>query len=176
MTKLSHLAYIALGVVAESQPCSGYAVMKQFQGSSSTYFSGSAGAIYPLLRRLESAGLIREERHRAGTRVRRTYSITEGGADALATWLCAPLPPEDIAFMVDLLRARTLFFEKLPKSKRKAFVKDARSHLERRIQSFEQKIADSETFSQIDRVSFQSVVLIDKARLQWLDIVEQELC
>lgn len=176
MSKLSHLAYIALGVVAESQPCSGYAVMKQFQSSSSTYFSGSAGAIYPLLRRLEAAGLIKEDRHKAGTRTRRTYSLTESGSDALASWICAPLPPEDVAFMVDLLRARTLFFEKIPKSRRKAFVKDARTQLERRISEFEHRIADTEKFGQIDRVSFQSVVLIDRARLAWLDIVEQELC
>ena len=150
--------------------------MKQFQSSRSTYFSGSAGAIYPLLRRLETAGLIAEERHKAGSRTRRTYSITEAGADALANWLCAPIPSEDIAFMVDLLRTRTLFFEKLPKSKRRAFVKDARDQLTHRIESFSSRLDDTESFTQMERVSFQSVVLIDKARLKWLDIVEKELC
>jgi DNA-binding PadR family transcriptional regulator len=176
VSKLSHLAYIALGVVAESQPCSGYAVMKQFQSSSSTYFSGSAGAIYPLLRRLGEAGLIKEQRHKAGSRTRRTYTLTEQGSSALLEWVCAPLPAEDVAFTVDLLRTRCLFFERLPKAKRRSFVKDARSQLKARIKDFEGRIADEKKYTQLERVSFHSVCLIDKARLKWLDVVEKELC
>ena len=176
MTKLSHLAYIALGVVAESQPCSGYAVMKDFQGSSSTYFSGSAGAIYPLLRRLHASGLIKETRTKAGSRVRRTYSITRKGSGALEEWLSAPVPQEDVAFMVDLLRARTLFFERLSQPKRRAFVKDARALLNQRILEFESRLKDSTKYTKIDHVSFHSVVMIDRARVAWLDLVEKELC
>lgn len=150
--------------------------MKKFQESSSTYFSGSAGAIYPLLRRLEAAGLVKEERSQAGSRTRRTYSITEKGSDALEAWVAPPVPKEDVAFLVDLLRARTLFFERLPKAKRRAFVKDARAQLAKRIELYEQRLTDHKTYDHIDHVGFHSVILIDKARLAWLDVVERELC
>lgn len=176
MTKLSHLAYIALGVVASEQPCSGYAVMKKFQESSSTYFSGSAGAIYPLLKRLEASGLVDEERSQAGTRTRRTYSITQKGSDALEAWISAPVPREDVAFLVDLLRARTLFFERLSKPKRRAFVKDAREQLNKRIAEFEDILETNTSLNQFDKVSAYSVIYIDRARLEWLDVVEKELC
>jgi len=174
--KLSHLAYITLGVVSEREPCSGYAVMQAFKSSSSTYFSGSAGAIYPLLRRLESSGLIKAEKSQAGTRTRRTYAITAKGKKELAAWLTGPVPDEDVSYIVDLLRARALFFEKLEKPQRKAFVKDARERLKDRIGRTNDQIAKLPADHPFDVVALKSVLLTDEARLRWLDVVERELC
>ena len=176
MQKLSHLAFITLGVVAEFEPCSGYAVMKSFQVSTSTYFSGSAGSIYPLLRRLEALGLIKAERSKAGTRVRRTYSVTEKGRRRLHAWLAEPVPDDDVAFTVDLLRVRVLFFKTLSKIQRRTFVKDARAALHRRIKFMNDKIANPGEGSQYDVVCFKNVVMTDEARLRWLDAVEAEMC
>jgi DNA-binding PadR family transcriptional regulator len=174
--KLSHLAYIALGVVAERQPCSGYTVMKDFQSSSSTYFSGSAGAIYPLMRRLEEDGLTKVEGTKAGSRTRRVYTITDKGRRALEGWLASPIPDDEVAFLVDLLRTRVLFFERLTKQQRKKFVKDCREQLTSRVANSAKRIASDESLTAFERVTLQSVLMIDEARLEWLDIVEKELC
>jgi DNA-binding PadR family transcriptional regulator len=174
--KLSHLAYIALGVVAEKQPCSGYAVMKDFQSSSSTYFSGSAGAIYPLMKRLEADGLTKVDRTKAGTRTRRNYTITDKGRDALETWLASPIPDEEVAFLVDLLRTRVLFFERLTKQQRRKFVKDCREQLRSRIAATQKRMKAKNALSQFEQVTLASVLMIDEARIKWLDVVERELC
>lgn len=176
MRKLSHLAYIALGVVAERQPCSGYTVMKDFQSSSSTYFSGSAGAIYPLMRRLEEDGLTKVERSKAGSRTRRVYTITEKGRQALEAWLSSPIPDDEVAFLVDLLRTRVLFFERLSKQQRRKFVKDCREQLRARIARNSKKVVDGDGLTAYERVTLQSVLMIDETRLKWLDVVEKELC
>lgn len=176
MRKLSHLAYIALGVVAERQPCSGYTVMKDFQSSSSTYFSGSAGAIYPLMRRLEEDGLTKVERTKAGSRTRRMYTITEKGREALEDWLASPIPDDEVAFLVDLLRTRVLFFERLNKQQRKKFVKDCREQLKSRIATNAKRVTSHDGLTEFERVTLQSVLMIDETRLKWLDIVEKELC
>ncbi len=176
MRKLSHLAYIALGVVAERQPCSGYAVMKDFQSSSSTYFSGSAGAIYPLMRRLEEDGMTKVERTKAGTRTRRMYTITDKGRIALETWLASPIPDEEVAFLVDLLRTRVLFFERLTKQQRRKFVKDCREQLRQRIAATQKRMKGTEGLTPYDTVTLTSVLMVDEARIKWLDVVEKELC
>lgn len=175
MRKLSHLAYIALGVVAERQPCSSYTVMKDFQSSASTYFSGSAGAIYPLMRRLEEDGLLKVERTMAGSRSRRMYSITKKGEAALEEWLVGPVPSADVAYVVDLLRTRVLFFERLTKSQRRRFVKDGREQLVSRIAASREKVEDG-SLNAFEVATLKSVMMTDEARLEWLGVVERELC
>lgn len=176
MPRLSHLAYIALGVVSDEQPCTAYAVMRSFQTSSSTYFSGSAGAIYPLLKRLDAAGLVKAKRTKAGSRSRRHYSLTDAGKRALKGWLCAPIPEEDVAFTVDLLRTRVLFFDALGKRDRRRFVANARKLLEERIER--RKAQLSAQRGGADRFAWiagKSVVIADQARLKWLSLLEREL-
>jgi DNA-binding PadR family transcriptional regulator len=174
--KLSHLAYIVLGVVAERQPCSGYAVMKDFQSSASTYFSGSAGAIYPLMRRLQEDGLTKVERTAAGSRTRTNYTITEKGRAALEGWLSSPVPEADVAYVVDLLRTRVLFFERLSIEKRRGLVEDARRLLRARITASKEKLGAKGVLTKYEKVTLKSVVMADEARLKWLDVVEKELC
>jgi DNA-binding PadR family transcriptional regulator len=174
--KLSHLAYIVLGVVADEQPCSGYTVMKTFQRSSSTYFSGSAGAIYPLLERLTKAKLLSVSTQEAGTRNRHSYTVTKKGMAALDAWLASPVPDEEVAFTVDLMRTRVIFFARLTKSERMKFVKDCRAQLKARIKATQERIASGEGLTPFDVASLKSVLIVDEARLAWLAVVEKDLC
>ena len=175
MPRLSHLAYIALGVVSEEQPCTAYAVMRLFQKSSSTYFSGSAGAIYPLLKRLEAVGLVKAQRSKAGSRTRRHFTLTAAGKSALKKWLCAPIPAEDVDFTVDLLRARVFFFDALSKRDRMKFVTNARELIEERIvKEREQLSALSGIANRFERLATRSAILADQGRLKWLSMLEKE--
>ena len=175
MPRLSHLAYIALGVVSDEQPCTAYAVMRVFQVSTSTYFSGSAGAIYPLLKRLEATGLVRAKRTKAGSRPRRHYTLTAAGKSALTKWLCAPIPAADVDFTVDLLRTRVFFFDALGKRERMKFVANARGLLEARIEKNRaQMSALSGTADRFERLATKSAVMADQSRLKWLTMLEKE--
>ncbi|MCH7905259.1 MAG: PadR family transcriptional regulator [Armatimonadetes bacterium] len=175
MRKLSHLAYIALGVIARSGPCTAYAVMKEFRQSRSSYFSGSAGAIYPLVRRLEAAKLIKAERSRMGSRTKKRYSLTEKGFISLRQWLSAPIPAEEVSFNVDLLRSRVFFFDQLKPTERRKFIVDAREKLRAQI------VLHSNAAKRLRKaknkhgvIAIRSVILIDQARLKWLDELERQ--
>ena len=75
---LTELEGTVLGLVWARQPCTPYRVRREFTDSPSPYWSGSAGAIYPLMARLESAGLLRSAPHATGERGSRRYRLTPG--------------------------------------------------------------------------------------------------
>ncbi len=97
--------------------------------SPSTQWSGSAGAIYPLLRRLEAAGLLRSKALRAGERKRREYTISAAGKAALKSWIGPPFAPEAITVTADPLRTRARFLAALTPRERVAWVKAAEQSL-----------------------------------------------
>ena len=92
----------------------GYELTRFFESSASWVWSAPQSQIYPLLRRLESDGLIEGEDQLRGQRMRRTvYSLTAAGAEDLRTWIAAarePAGPRDPflvqALFFDLIDAR----------------------------------------------------------------------
>ena len=149
--------------------------MKAFQSSSSSYFSGSAGAVYPLLKRLEASGLIVAKKSKAGSRTRKHYSVTPKGKKSLKKWLAAPIPAEDVSFVVDLLRTRALFFSNLTKAQQHKFVKDVRGQVQGRIESRASLLADSPDADKFERLVARSVIISDQARLKWLKEFEKAI-
>jgi DNA-binding PadR family transcriptional regulator len=72
---------------------SGYDI-KQFVDKSTRHFwAASYGQIYPELRRLEEAGLVRSQAEPTGGRARNTYELTDSGERALAGWLRSDVDP-----------------------------------------------------------------------------------
>jgi PadR family transcriptional regulator, regulatory protein AphA len=75
------LALLAFG------PRTGYDI-KRFTDSSTRFFwRASYGQIYPELRKLEAAGLVRSRDEPYGRRVRRVHELTAKGRRELAAWL-----------------------------------------------------------------------------------------
>lgn len=111
---LTELEGTVLGVVRLRQPCTSYRVRREFTESPSPYWSGSAGAIYPLMTRLERAGLLRSTAESTGSRRSREYRLTAAGRAALVRWLGPPVPPEVVGVPPDPLRTRVPFLEALP--------------------------------------------------------------
>jgi PadR family transcriptional regulator PadR len=74
----------------EAGPRHGYAIMEALRTGSGGQFDLPTGTIYPALRRLERAGLIRGTWSEAGGRSRRVYDLTPAGRRMLAaergTW------------------------------------------------------------------------------------------
>ncbi|MFO0829276.1 MAG: PadR family transcriptional regulator [Phycisphaerales bacterium] len=125
----SELESFVLGLVWQLGPCSPYAVRRMLADSPSAQWSGSAGAIYPLMRRLESAGLIASKSARNGKRKRREYAITTKGQASLRTWIGPPFAPEVVTVTADPLRSRARFLAALKPAERRAWVDAALASL-----------------------------------------------
>jgi len=136
----SELEGFVLGLVWQLGPCSPYEVRRQMRASPSSQWSASAGAMYPLIRRLESLGLVRSKARRTGKRERREYELTARGLVALRTWVGPPLAPEAVTVAHDPLRSRARFLGVLGPTERTAWVAAARGALdevERRIREWD---------------------------------------
>jgi DNA-binding PadR family transcriptional regulator len=84
--ELTTLEYFVLGLVGLS-PQSGYDIVSTFESDAYSW-SASPGSVYPMLKRLETAGMIVGELEMEyETRPRKVYTLTNEGAAALDDWL-----------------------------------------------------------------------------------------
>lgn len=77
-----HLDLLILAVLAEG-PRHGYAVIEQLRLRSGEVFDLPEGTVYPVLHRLDQAGLLESSWSEAGGRRRRVYRLSEQGRSAL---------------------------------------------------------------------------------------------
>ncbi len=122
MSKLSDLELVALGVVWKRGPCTSYAVMKELAGSPSSHWSGSAGAIYPAVKRLTRQGYLSCAADPVDRRGRRLYRIAPKGTAALKRWLVPPHPQAAALFTYDPIRTQTYFLGVLSSKQRAKFL------------------------------------------------------
>jgi DNA-binding PadR family transcriptional regulator len=87
---LSPTSRVILGMIALGKS-SGYDIKRLVDDATSNFWPASYGQIYPDLRRLEDAGLIRGESEPTGGRARTVYELTEAGNAALRQWLQSDL-------------------------------------------------------------------------------------
>lgn len=105
----STLEYALIGLIREC-PRSGYELRKVFVETAMAGYSGSPGAIYPALRRLEADGLIEGTEQPGGPgRPRREYRLTPAGEAVLQAWLALPVTRDDVALRLDELMLRFAF-------------------------------------------------------------------
>jgi transcriptional regulator len=78
-----HLELLVLAVLAEG-PRHGYAVIEALKQRSDDAFDLPEGTVYPVLHRLEDAGMLASDWSTAEGRSRRTYRLTPRGRAELA--------------------------------------------------------------------------------------------
>lgn len=126
MDRVSELEGCVLGIIWSYGSCTPYVIRRKFLISPNPEWSGSAGAIYPLVKRLEARGWIRsEEESTTGGRRSRKYSLTAAGRRIFRGWLGPPLSVGTVGIPIDPLRTRVEFLEALPPRKRQAFLADS---------------------------------------------------
>jgi DNA-binding PadR family transcriptional regulator len=81
--------YVILGVLGLG-PHSGYDIKQLADFSTRHFWATSYGQIYPELKRLTEAGLIKPQDASRGDRHRTLYSITEKGHETLRAWVTDP--------------------------------------------------------------------------------------
>jgi DNA-binding PadR family transcriptional regulator len=126
----SELECFILGLIWRAGPCTPYEVRRLLSDSPSTQWSASAGAIYPLVQRLERAGLLKSRSDRTGRRRSRLYSVTPRGTRTLRQWVGPPLAPEAVTVSHDPLRSRARFLDVLPAADRLAWAAAAGAALD----------------------------------------------
>lgn len=168
---LSELEGCVLGVIAGAGSATPYAVRRELRESPSSHWSASAGAVYPLVRRLEGARLIAADKAPLDSRGGRSYSLTPAGKRALRAWLVsggpAGLPP-------DPLRTRVAFLGMLAPREARAFVTAALDHV-RREQAALTSFAAASRGNCLDYFVARGAVLALRARAAWLREVQRAL-
>jgi DNA-binding PadR family transcriptional regulator len=164
----TELEATVLGVVWAHQPCTPYQVRRDFTDSPSPHWSGSAGAIYPLMARLEAAGLLRSEAHATGARRSRRYRLTPAGRRALARWVRPASPDLVVGVPPDPLRTRIAFMGVLPPAEQVAFLREVESGLIDSVAEeahfVERGVADGANFELMARGAAD----MQRARLAWV--------
>ena len=125
----SELECFVLGLVWQRGPASAYDIRTHMQKSPSTQWSGSAGAIYPLLRRLARRGLVAGRPEQVGRRGRVRYRVTAAGRRVLKAWVGPPFSPEATTVSYDPLRSRARFLAALTPAQRRRWVQAAEAAL-----------------------------------------------
>jgi DNA-binding PadR family transcriptional regulator len=171
---LTELEGCVLGLVWAKGPCSAYALRKEFLESPSPHWSGSAGAIYPLVERLERWRLIRSEPHAAGRRASKRYVLTAMGLRRLVAWTGPPLAEETIGVPADPLRTRLGFLGALPPAQQKVFLAEAEAGIREQMRRVEadciQKLAEGGAEYWMARGALMAL----QARLTWIREVARE--
>jgi len=140
----SELECFVLGVVWQLGPCTAYELRVHMARSPSTQWSGSAGAIYPLVKRLAKQRLLAARQVWNGAREGRLYRITPAGRRMLRRWIGPPLSPAAITVSYDPLRSRARFLRLVSPAEREAWIAAAGRALdevEARVRAWEAEFA-----------------------------------
>jgi DNA-binding PadR family transcriptional regulator len=86
MSSLTPTARVILGML-KLGVATGYDIKQVIDGSTRFFWTASYGQIYPELKRLRKAGLVRAEQAPRGKVKRTVYSLTPKGEKALHDWL-----------------------------------------------------------------------------------------
>ena len=106
MSSLTPTARVILGML-KLGVATGYDIKKVIDFSTRFFWTASYGQIYPELKRLRKAGLVRAEQAPRGKVKRTVYSLTPKGEEALHAWLT---DSQDVLFEIRDESLLRLFF------------------------------------------------------------------
>lgn len=164
---LTELEGAALMVIHRLKSCTPYRVRLDFLKSRSHEWSGSAGAVYPALRRMHARGLLRAEETGEGRRAV-NYALSKAGNDALARWL---MDVERAAGSgLDPFRCRADLWGDLPRAERQAFLKTLAGELKKKCADIARLI---EQGGDPEPRALALELALHKMRLHWLESAER---
>jgi DNA-binding PadR family transcriptional regulator len=163
--KLSTLEQTALGIIFKRGPCKAYAVMSEFAGSQNSAYSSGAGSVYPMLRRLETAGLIKT----AASGEHRLYTLTSDGLRALRGWFDLASDDDSISCCLDELRSRTYFLKVMEPTERQQFLDVALTRLTRLLADCRKTMIQyRESGDAFSEMAMKGAVMETQARIRWV--------
>lgn len=116
-----------------------FQVRRAFAESVSLEWKGSAGGVYPAVRRLEQDGLILAS-DPAGGRKARTLSLTQMGREALSAWACDPSAGTSVG--ADPFRLRSGIWLLLPEDEKEALFAALIDEITRQVVQLESLLSE----------------------------------
>jgi len=161
-SELTELEGAAMTVLRQLGACTPYQVRKAFKDSPSAEWSGSAGAVYPALRRLKAAGLLVAKPVKDARRSV-LYSLSTAGADALDAWLTDVARAAGIG--IDPFRTRAPLWGGLPSARAGAFKRALIRTLRAERAAIREQLAAPDA---PDRDAIELCLALQETRLKWL--------
>lgn len=140
-----------------------FQVRRAFAVSFSLEWKGSAGAVYPAVKRLEQRGLIQASAAQGG-RATRTLSLTRLGKKELMSWACDPIRASSIG--IDPFRLRSGIWTELTPGQQKKVFTEIRKEIEASIPVLEKYVTEIDP---IERLRVQLGIAVQRARLEILN-------
>lgn len=168
-TLYSELEYLVLGMVGMGIN-SGYGIRKQMVEFRGGRWSAESGSVYRVLRRLLLDGLVIELR-KVGVpnRERTEYALTERGEGVLESWLSFPPERSELGFLIDPIRTRAYFLDRLPQAERarviRSWMTENRAYMEDLDRYLDKVQANHGNYS---RLCYQEVRYLAEGRHAWL--------
>lgn len=160
---MTELEGAILAVIRFVPGATAYRVRQVFLTSPSAEWSGSAGAVYPAIARLETLRLLRAspQGDRRGTR---SFRLSPAGTAALERWLCDA--ERAVSPGIDPFRIRAGFWSALSPRKQKRLLRE----LQRRIRSRrDELVRERRARRDGDRVMLDLHIDLQELRLRWID-------
>ena len=85
--QLTEMEGLVLALLHRDGPLTAYEIKEVFRKSPSAFWSGSAGAVYPLVKRLEKRDILSSTDVSETRRPRREFTLTERGEQLMLAWL-----------------------------------------------------------------------------------------
>lgn len=151
-----------LSEIAHRGNATAFRVRRAFELSPSIEWSGSAGAIYPAIRRLRERELLAGEAtgdRRATVRL----SLTHAGEAAMLAWACDPERASSVG--LDPFRLRAGIWALLPVGRRAAAMKDAGDAIRRNIAYLQTYLS---TLDEVEAERVRLSLEIQHLRLRYL--------
>ena len=164
----SELEYLILAMVGEGIN-SGYAMRKEMNKMRGGRWSAESGSVYRVLRRLEQDNLLCEAR-KVGVpnRERTEYDLSRTGEALLHSWLTFPPDRGEMAFLVDPLRTRCYFLNRLKPNERIRVVKSWLQESKQFVADLQRDLDAIVTEDPIRKVAYQNLLYLAQARHEWL--------
>lgn len=140
-----------------------FKVRKAFQDSMSLEWRGSAGAVYPAIRRLTDRGVIDAVETSSGRRTSH-LSLTLRGVKALEDWICDSHRAASVG--LDPFRLRAGMWAQLSPARKDEAILALRRALEAEVVTMMDYM---QTLDAVERPRIELAVSLQLSRLEWLD-------
>ena len=163
---LTNLENVALAHIWRNGATTAHELRVAFADSSAGRYSGSAGAIYPLVKRLEAAGFVRGRAAANGAQKKKLYKITKAGQKAVENWIFAMAPAD--MFPDDPIRTRFQYAYLLNKADRARWLAAAKDAVDALDASVKSEYAADDYQSASDQHVLRGVLAMNRVRRRWL--------
>lgn len=166
MDSYNELEYMVLAMVGDGVN-SGYAMRRRMQTMRGGRWSPESGSVYRVLRRLQGNQLVNQLR-KVGVpnRERTEYELTPAGEVLVSKWLTDLPGQEEFEGLMDSLRTRVYFLNRLDPKRRLQTVKSWMVHNKRMIDHLKESGPRAKTPPEI--WVHESMLCLAKARQDWL--------